>query len=100
MNKIPQALQSVLFSSDINKLNLKTDKTYIIHQIFSQGRMKDILWLFKTYSKNELTTVFTKKPYKDYESSRFYFIKNYILHLKNLQLNEKLYVKNTPRDIR
>lgn len=98
--KLPSILQRVLWSSDVNKLHTDTDKTYIIHQIFSHGRMKEIRWLFETYTKKDIIAVFTKTPYKDYDPARFYFVKNYLLHLKSSELNERLYVKNTPRDIR
>lgn len=98
--KIPKNLQSVLWSVDINQLDLEKDKGYIIHQIFSYGKMDDILWLFKTYPRQEIIKIFTTHPFKDYEESRFYFVKNYLLDLKGQSLNEKLYVKNIPRDLR
>lgn len=97
---IPSRLQGVLWSSDIDTLDEEKDKVYIIHQIFSHGRMEDILWLFTIYSKPEIEEVFTEHPYKDYGESRFYFIKKYLLALKEKQMNESFYVKNTPRYIR
>lgn len=100
MNRIiPDKLQSVLWSSSIDSLDEQKDKVYIIHQIFSHGRMEDILWLFSMYSKLEIEEVFTQHPYKDYDGARFNFIKKYLLNLKEKQMNEQLYVKNTPRYI-
>lgn len=97
---LPKQLQAILWSKDINHIDQKKDKEYIIHQIFAFGRIEDIIWLFKTYSSRELTKIFTSIPYKDYTAARFHFVKNYLLGLKNRNLNERLYVKNTPRDIR
>lgn len=97
--KVPKSLQGVLWSKDVNHLDLIKDKNYIIHQIFSYGNLEDIFWLFKIYSKKNLQNTFINIPYKDYEASRFNFVKNLILDLKNIKLNEQLYVKNTPRII-
>lgn len=97
---LPKKLQAVLWSRSIDSLNIEKDKTYIIHQIFSHGRMEDILWLFQTYPASTLKKIFTSHSFKDYDAARFYFTKNYLLDLKNMQLNEKKYVKNIPRDIR
>ena len=97
---IPKNLQSVLWSQNIASLDIEKDKTYIIHQIFSHGRMEDILWLFTVYPKTELENIFQTHPYKDYDAARFNFVKNYLLRLRNKEINEQRYVKNTPRDIR
>ena len=97
--KLPKPLQPILWSMDVDKLDIYRDKDYIIHQIFSYGRMEDILWLFHTYPKEILKHVFTTVPYKDYLAARFYFVKNYLLGLKRVFLNEQRYVKNTPRDL-
>ena len=98
-NAVPKELQSVLWSQNIDDLDKIKDKNYIIHQILSYGRMDDILWLFTTYSKSEIKETFITHPYKDYDTARFHFIKKYILSIKE-PLNNQLYVKNTPRDIR
>ncbi|MBM3208889.1 hypothetical protein FJZ40_01155 [Candidatus Shapirobacteria bacterium] len=98
--KIPKKLQGVLWSVDVNHLDLEKDKGYIIHQIFSYGRLEEIAWLFKIFPKAEIIKIFTTHPYKDYEASRFNFVKNYLLNLKNQQLDERHYVKNIPRDLR
>lgn len=95
--KIPKRLQAVLWSVDVNHLNKQRDKAYIIHQIFSYGRLEDILWVFNTYTKEEIKKTFTQRPYKDYWPSRFYFVKNYLLGLTQDTMDERLYVKNTPR---
>lgn len=99
-NALPKHLQGILWSQSIDDLDRDRDKVYIIHQIFSHGRMEDIVWVFNTYPKNEITEAFIKHPYKNYDAVRFYFVKNYLLGLKQQEFNEQLYVKNTPRDFR
>lgn len=97
MKQIPKRLQAVLWSTDVKLLDLERDKGYIIHQIFSYGRLEDIQWVFKTYPKEEIKRVFINRPYKDYWPSRFHFVKQYLLGLTRYPLDERLYVKNTPR---
>ena len=95
----PLSLQGILWSSDISKLDSVRDRTYIIHQILSHGRLEDIQWLFKVYSREEIAHEFLSKPYKSYRASRFHFVKTILLH-ETAPLNEAHYVANTPRDIR
>lgn len=95
---VSKKLQSTLWSMNTAKLDKKKDKYYIIHQIFAYGSMEEIRWVFKNYKKDNLVQIF-KEFYKDYSVSRFYFIKNIVLGLKNWHPNENYYVKNTPRVI-
>lgn len=99
MSQIPPSLQPILWSTDISKLDLVHDAPYIIHQTLSYGKVDDLRWVFTAYPKNQIANVFINHPYKDYRPSRFYFVKNHLLDLKDQQLNEKHYVKNTPRDL-
>ena len=97
MGKVPKQLQSILWSTDVKLLDLDKHKNYIIHQVLSYGRLEEIRWLFKTYSKKTIQRVFTLAPYKDYNVVRFHFVKDYLLDLKHYSLDERRYVKNTPR---
>lgn len=96
--KLPNQLQSVLWSINIDHLNLEKDKYYIIHQILSYGRLEDMLWLISTYPRKEIIDVF-KVSFKDYARSRFYFVKDAILGLKQWHPDERYYVKNISRNI-
>ena len=100
INSIPKTLQAVLWSADVSNLDPQKDKAYIIHQVLSYGRMEDLKWVFIAYPREKIIEVFKNSPYKDYTKSRFYFVKNYLLSLKNDPIDEKNYVKNIPRDIR
>lgn len=95
---IPASLQGVLWSTDISRLDLVRDRTYIIHQTLSSGRFEDIIWLFKTYPKKVIVDIF-RAPYKAYRPSRFNFVKTILLR-ETTPLNEANYVINTPRDLR
>lgn len=96
---IPQRLQGILQSININKLNIERDKSYIIHEILSEGRMEDIQWLFEQYPLDIIIDTFLTIPYKSYRKSRFRFVKNMLLSIEK-PLLENRYVINTPRDIR
>lgn len=97
--KIPKKLQPVLWSVDVNRLDMEKDKYYIIHQIFAYGGMKDIFWVLQNYSKREIVEVF-KQGFKDYRRPRFYFIKDALLRLEDWHPDERYYVKNIPRVVR
>lgn len=98
--KIPPHLQAILWSVDINHLSLKKHKGYIIHQILRYGTIKDIKWLFNTYGEKKVREAFLQYPSKNYFKKNFYFIKNYILGLENLHLNEDDYVTSIHGKIR
>lgn len=96
---IPKRLQGILQSININKLDIKRDKSYIIHEILSEGRMEDIQWLFEQYPADTVKHVFLTTPYKSYRKPRLRFVKNMLLSIQKPVL-ENRYVINTPRDIR
>ena len=56
---LPKFLEPFLASYDISKMDLKNpyDKKLIIEAILNQGTMREIRWLFKTYSKREIKNV-------------------------------------------
>lgn len=92
MIKIPKKFQSILWSVPLDKINIKTHKSYLIHQILMFGNFDDIKWLFNIYSLNDIKDVFTKKPQKVYSPEAFNFVKNYVLNLKNQNISAKNYV--------
>ena len=96
----PKKLQGILWSCSVSKLDLKKDKVYIINQALSYGTLSHIQWLYSSYGSEEITQVFIDNPIKDYTASRFLFVKNFLLKLSDLSLDEMSYVANTPRNIR
>lgn len=89
---IPEKLQAILWSVNIDQLDIEHDKNYIIHQVLAYGTMEDVVWLFKTYSKQTIITVFINKPMKNYSKPVFNFVKNYLLNIKLPFLNQSDYV--------
>lgn len=98
--KIFNSLQGILWSKNIKNLNLERDKIYIIHQVLSYGNLQQIKWLFKIYGLKEIQRVFLKHPKKIYAAPVFYFVKNFILDLKNKKLNSQKYVKDSLRNFK
>ncbi len=96
---IPQRLQGILQSININKLDIERDKAYIIHEILSEGRMEDIQWLYQTYPEETIKQVFIAYPHKEYDAARFNFISRFLLSLESQLLRKERYVQNIPRDI-
>ena len=98
-HKIPKRLQGILWSVDVNDLDINRSKSYIINQILSLGFLEELRWLFKTYPLPVIKRVFIRKPAKIYTPSAFNFCKKILLGLENKDLPPNKYVKTLPRDI-
>lgn len=61
MKKIPKQFQRVLWSYDVNKLDLEEDKREIITQVLNYGTWEDVKLLFKIYPEKEIKKV-VKNP--------------------------------------
>ena len=68
-----------------------------IHQILAFGSLSDIRSLKKIVGKEKLKTLFLKYPKKIYTAPLLNFVKNIILHISSI--DEKKYLKNTPRRV-
>jgi hypothetical protein len=90
---IPEKLQPILWSKNINNLDPEIDKIYIIHQVLAYGSMDDIKIIQKIYSEKEIKNIFKNFPKKIYTKPVFLFIKNFLLNIDD-ELNEKDYVKS------
>jgi hypothetical protein len=90
---ISEKLQPILWSKNINNLDLEIDKIYIVHQVLAYGSMDDIKIIQKIYSEKEIKNIFKNFPKKIYTKPVFLFIKNFLLNI-NDELNEKDYIKN------
>ena len=88
----PKSLQGILWSTDVDRLDLEKDKHYIIHQVLIYGDLSELSWLFDTYSKEEVVRVFLSGPAKLYPKEVYHFVKNYLLGLRNRDLDEQDYV--------
>ncbi len=68
-----------------------------IHQILAFGSLSDIRSLKKIVGREKLKALFLKYPKKIYTAPLLNFVKNIILHISSI--DEKKYLKNTPRRI-
>ncbi len=85
--KVPKSLQSVLWSYDISKIDVKKDKNLIIQQVLNYGTMKEIKWLFKTYSATEIKHVL-KNPSRGSWDSR---VLNYWSKIFRIKIHPLVY---------
>ncbi len=90
--KIPKSLQHILWSTNVDLLDINKDREYIIHQILMRGSFPELGWLFKTYTKKEIIDVFLNVPFKIYPKKVFYFVKNFLLCLKYKRIDEQNYI--------
>lgn len=100
MSKIPKNLQGILWSRDINNLDLQKDKNYIVHQILAYGGWKHLMWLFDIYTPRVIKDVFINHPAKDYTERTFNLIQKIILEIPIKSVDKRYYVKTYPRIIR
>lgn len=96
----PKSLQAILWSADVNRLDLEKDKGYIINQVLLYGDLGELRWLFTTYGRKEVTDVFLNHPTKMFFKQPFHFIKNYLLPLANTPLDEEDYVTSISGPVR
>ena len=91
MTTLPPS-QAILWSKSLKKLDLEKDKIYLVHQILAFGSLKEIPWLFKKFTKREISNIFLNYPQKVYTPASFNFVRKIVLGLKN-KLDEKKYLK-------
>lgn len=92
IKKIPRSFQGILWSTNVKNLDMERDKVYIIHQVLMYGTLDQIKWLFKVYKKETIKKIFLEEPQRIYNPPAFFFLKDFILGLKNTPVNEKKYV--------
>ena len=93
--KIPKSLRPILWSANSRNLDQERDKNYIVHQVLLYGDFSNIKWLFKIYSLENVRQVFLFSPKKIYPKPIFRFIKNFILDLKKVNLDEEKYIRTS-----
>ena len=59
--KVPKNFQKVLWSYNINKMDLEEDKREIITQVLNYGTWEDLKLLYKLYSEKDIKEV-VKNP--------------------------------------
>lgn len=91
--RIPKNLQGLLWSKDVKEIDPEKDRVYLIHQILRYGSLEDIRWLLRRYPRETVKRVFLGSPLPIYSRPALNFVKNYLLDLKKVTLDPKVYVK-------
>ncbi len=99
MTKVPAKLQGVLWSRDIDKIDLDADSAYVINQVLALGSVGDIRWLFKTYGHQKIEQVFLRKPMKVYSPAAFNFVKEILLDTSDREVPAYRYDASLARHI-
>lgn len=60
--KFPKSVEQVLWSYDIDKINLIAHKKLIITQVLNFGTSEATKWLFATYKINEIREIANQIP--------------------------------------
>lgn len=60
--KLPKSVENVLWSYDVNKIDLYLHKKIIISQVLNFGTRDATDWLFKTYELEEISKIAEQIP--------------------------------------
>ena len=60
--KLPKSVENVLWSYDVNKIDLDLHKKLIISQVLNFGTRAATDWLFKTYEPEEIRKIAEQIP--------------------------------------
>lgn len=94
--QFPSGLQAVLWSRDLDGLDVKRDKNYIINQVLAYGFYEHLQWLFEIYPKKTVKDTFLKNPIRTYSARSLNFIKLILFRKKQINIDEKKYIQNSP----
>jgi len=56
VKKAPKWMQGVLWSVNVEKLDVDRNKSYVITQSLNHGNVKILEWIFKNFSKDEIVS--------------------------------------------
>jgi len=89
MKKVPKQFQRVLWSYNINKMDLGEDKKEIITQVLNYGTWEDLKLLYKLYSEEEIKEV-VKNPRR---GVWFKKVLNFWITIFDIQLKKEIWDK-------
>ena len=55
--RIPKFLQSVLWSYNLNEMDLEEDKETIITEVLNYGSWEDLKWLYSVYAERDIKEI-------------------------------------------
>ena len=71
--KIPKTMKPFFQEYEFSSLNLQSDRELIIGRILEFGTKKELTWLFKTYSPQEISKFVQKRGYRTLSVRAFNF---------------------------
>ena len=89
ISKIPKKMKWLFWSYDINSLNLKNDKDYIITHALNYGVWEDIKWLFRVYPEREIVKVIENPS----RGLWFEKVLNFWVKIFDIKLKKNIYQK-------
>ena len=94
MSKMPQKLQALLWSSNVDKLNIEKDAALIINKVLAYGDLEDIRWLISNYGKDKVKETFLEKPINIYTKYTLNFLRKFLLNPEEFPIDDSKYVKS------
>jgi hypothetical protein len=76
---IPKSVQPLIWSKNISGLDPQNDRAVIINHVLAYGTLADLRWLFQTYSKKLISSVFLRQPEKIFSRSSMAFVNRILL---------------------
>ncbi len=87
--KLPKSVENVLWSYNLNKINIFTNKKLIIAQVLNFGTTEATDWLFKTYSIDEISNTAQQIPLGQWDKKSLALWSLY-LGIKPIKKSEKV----------
>ena len=75
MEKIPESVKIILWDVEVNKLDIRRHKRFIIERIIKYGNEKDVKWMLETYSLKEIRDVVKKSKNIDRKSANYWALR-------------------------
>ena len=75
MEKIPESVKIILWDVEVNKLDIRRHKKFIIERIIKYGNEKDVKWMLETYSLKEIGEVVKKSKNIDRKSANYWALR-------------------------
>ncbi len=73
LSHIPNSLKTLLWDSDISKLNIEKNKKYIIERILEYGDIPEVKWLFSNFEKDDIVEVLKKSKKLSVKTGNYFY---------------------------
>lgn len=89
MKKLPQTFQRILWSYDIDRMDIKEDKREIVTKVLNYGTWDDLKLLYKFYSEKDIKEVVSHPR----RGVWFEKILNFWTKMLDIKIKEEVYEK-------